>query len=62
MTIEEQQTQAEQKAAKAAANKAYYTRLAEFHKKESDHYAEKASACDEIVLVPMASTGKFGGL
>jgi hypothetical protein len=59
MTAEETE---KQKNAERAANKARYTRLAEFYKNEAAHYLKKADDCDEIVLAPSASAGKYGGL
>jgi hypothetical protein len=51
-----------QKDEKAAADKARFTRLAEFYKKEADHYLKKADDCDEVVLASSRPSGTFGGL
>jgi hypothetical protein len=59
MTTEELKKQKDEK---AAADKARFTRLAEFHKNEADHYLKKADDCDEVTLASTRSPGTFGGL
>jgi hypothetical protein len=59
MTAEETE---KQKNAERAANKARFTRLAEFYKNEAAHYLKKADDCDEVTLAPQAPSGAFGGL
>jgi len=60
MTTEEQKQQ-EAKAEKAA-KKSLFIKLAQYHEKEAKLYHKQADACDEVVLAPTASSGKFGGL
>jgi hypothetical protein len=47
---------------KAASDKIYFLKMVEHHKKEAEHYAQKARDCDPFELVSAASPGDFAGL
>jgi hypothetical protein len=47
---------------KAAADKAYYLKMADYYKKQSEQYVQKAIDSEPLELVSHASPGSFGGL
>jgi hypothetical protein len=47
---------------KAAADKAYYLKMADFHKKEAERFVTKAIESEPLELVSHTSPGSFGGL
>jgi hypothetical protein len=51
-----------QKEEKAAVDKVYYLKMAEFHKSESKRFQKAADDCNPIEFVGPAAAGKFSGL
>jgi hypothetical protein len=47
---------------KNAADKIFYQKMADYHKKESEHYAQKAINAEPLELVCHTAPNPFGGL